>query len=134
MISKVALIEHSARKPPMTARDAHTFTPDTLPLLLADGIAAPAAQAAVQAGLQVLQELMRTFNARHAAAWAQVLNSPMCAWRATQVTVWRNAADYAAANDLAPLADTAGPAPLGFHPPRAGRCHQGALCAAVHPL
>ena len=34
MISTVAFIDISARKPPMTARDAHTFTPDTLPLLL----------------------------------------------------------------------------------------------------
>ena len=72
----------------MTAREAPLFTPDTLPLLLAgQGIDAPAAQAAVQAGLQVM-------------------NYPHVRLAGDQVIVWHNAADYAAANDLTPLADT----------------------------
>ncbi len=91
----------------MTAREAPLFTPDTLHLLLAgQGIDAPAAQAAVQAGLQVLQDFMRTFNARDALAWAQVMNYPHVRLAGDQVIVWHNAADYAAANDLTPLADT----------------------------
>jgi hypothetical protein len=80
----------------MTAREAPLFTPDTLPLLLAgQGIDAPAAQAAVQAGLQVLQDFMRTFNARDALAWAQVMNYPHVRLAGDQVIVWHNAADYA---------------------------------------
>lgn len=91
----------------MTAREAPLFTPDTLPLLLAgQGIDTPAAQAAVQAGLQVLQDFMRTFNARDALAWAQVMNYPHVRLAGDQVIVWHNAADYAAANDLTPLANT----------------------------
>lgn len=87
----------------MTAREAPLFTPDTLPLLLAgQGIDAPAAQAAVQAGLQVLQDFMRTFNARDALAWAQVMNYPHVRLAGDQVIVWHNAA----ANDLTPLANT----------------------------
>lgn len=91
----------------MTAREAPLFTPETQPLLLGgQGITGAAAQTAVQAGLQVLQDFLRTFNARDAQAWAQVMNYPHVRLAGDQVIVWQNAADYAAANDLAPLADT----------------------------
>lgn len=91
----------------MTAREAPLFTPETLPLLLAgQGITDAAAQTAVQAGLQVLQDFLRTFNARDAQAWAQVMNYPHVRLAGDQVIVWQSATDYAAANDLAPLADT----------------------------
>ncbi len=86
----------------MTARDAQLPTPDTLSLLLASqGITAPEAQAAVHAGLQVLQDFLHTFNARDANAWAHVLNYPHVRFAGEQVTVWDNALDYAASNDLA---------------------------------
>ena len=91
----------------MTARDNHVLPTHDLPLLLAGaGISTPAAQAAVQAGLQVLQDFMRTFNARDAQAWAAVMNYPHVRLAGDQVIVWDDAAAYAAANDLTPLADT----------------------------
>jgi hypothetical protein len=104
----VAFIDISSRKKRlMTDRDAQLPTPDTLSLLLASqGITAPEAQAAVHAGLQVLQDFLHTFNARDANAWAHVLNYPHVRFAGEQVTVWDNALDYAASNDLAPLSAT----------------------------
>lgn len=66
----------------------------------------PAAQAAIQAGLQVLQDFLTHFNARDAQAWAGVLHYPHVRLAGGQVTVWNDAAAYAASNDLTPLADT----------------------------
>jgi hypothetical protein len=91
----------------MTDHSTPLFTPDSQTLLLASqGITTPQAQAAVQAGLQVLHDFLRSFNDRDATAWAAVLNYPHVRLAGDQVTVWQNAADYAAANDLQPLADT----------------------------
>lgn len=91
----------------MSAHDSPLFSPDTLPLLLAaQGITTPEAQAAVQAGVHVLHDFLRTFNARDAQAWAAVMNYPHVRFAGGQVTCWDTAADYAASNDLQPLADT----------------------------
>lgn len=91
----------------MTARDTQGLTSDALALLVAGaGVADSQAQAAVQAGLQVLQDFMRTFNARDAKAWSEVMNYPHVRFAGDQVTVWDNAPDYAASNDLTPLANT----------------------------
>lgn len=91
----------------MTARDNNVLNSDALTLLVAGaGVTTSDAQAAVQAGLQVLQDFMSTFNARDAKAWAAVMNYPHVRFAGDQVTVWDDAAVYAASNDLTPLANT----------------------------
>lgn len=91
----------------MTARENNVLTSDALALLVAGaGVTTADAQVAVQAGLQVLQDFMRTFNARDAKAWAEVMNYPHVRFAGDQVTVWEDTATYAASNDLTPLANT----------------------------
>jgi hypothetical protein len=81
---------------------------DSIPavLLASLGIDTPQAQAAVSAGLNVLERFLDAFNARDAQAWARTLHFPHVRFTAGQVQQWASAEDYARSNDIAALADT----------------------------
>jgi hypothetical protein len=74
--------------------------PPSALFLAAQGIADPKAQAAVEAGFQVLAAFLRAFNARDARLWSSTLNYPHVRLAGGEVQVWQTAADYAAGNDL----------------------------------
>jgi hypothetical protein len=80
---------------------------EQLPLeLTSAGITDEAAVAAVNAGLQVLNHFLQTFNERDAKRWAQTLNYPHIRLATGKTQVWQSALDYEASNDIAAFAET----------------------------
>jgi len=55
-------------------------------------------------GCPVLDEFMRTLNARDGAMWAGTLNYPHVRFAAGQVSVWRSARDLQSSTDLTQFA------------------------------
>jgi hypothetical protein len=60
------------------------------------------------AALKSLEEYMRAFNARDAAAWAATLNYPHVRIASGEVKVWRTAEEYIAGFDFGRFADAIG--------------------------